>query len=71
MNGEAQYLHDSELLRAIFDRMESDAIERCVHTDDNEVRRVSAIEVRTIRSVRQKLKSLCSDPTSLRPGAVV
>ncbi len=71
MIGEAQYLHDSELLKEIFDRMERDAIELCVHTDDDETRRITAIEVRTIRSVRQKLKSLCSDKTNLRPGAVV
>jgi|JI10StandDraft_1071094.scaffolds.fasta_scaffold02691_9 hypothetical protein len=71
MIGEAQYLHDSELLKEIFDGMERDAIERCVHTDDDETRRVSAMEVRTIRSVRQKLKSLCSDKTNLRTGAVV
>lgn len=71
MTGEAQYLHDSELLKEIFDRMESDAVECCIHTDDDEARRVSAIEVRTIRSVRQKLKSLCGDKTNLRTGAVV
>lgn len=72
MNGEAQYLHDSELLKAIFDELERDAVELCVNcpVGDDETRRAASGEVRAIRSVRRKLKAMLAKTTP-RTGAVV
>ena len=72
MNGEAQYLHDSELLNEIFAQLERDAIELCINAPmaDDEIRRIAAGEARAIRSVQRKLKALLAK-TNPKPGAVV
>lgn len=73
MNGEAKYLLDNELLNKIFDQIERDAIELAIGSKlgDDETRRNAMGEVRAIRSVRWKLKSLAGDKTNPAPGAVV
>jgi hypothetical protein len=72
MNGEAQYLLDNELLKEIFDQLERIAIETGINAKigDDELRRLAASEVRAIRSVRLKLKSLLSDKTNQRTDTV-
>ena len=72
MNGEAKYLHDSELLNEIFDKMEANAFEWAVGVPfaDDESRRIAIAEVRAIRSVRGKLKAMLL-ATNPAPGAVV
>jgi hypothetical protein len=72
MNGEAQYLHDNELLAEIFATIERDAIELCINApmDADEIRRCAMGEVRAIRSVQRKLKALLAK-TNPKPGAVV
>lgn len=67
--GEVQYLLDNEILRDIFDGLERDAIEAAVSADTDELRASSLGEVRAIRSVRRKLKTLLSVKTN--PEAVV
>jgi len=69
--GEAKYLHDSELLNEIFDKLEANAFEWALgaHFGDDETRRIAIGEVRAIRSVRGKLKAMLS--TNPAPGAVV
>lgn len=59
-NGNAQRLQDDPLLNEILDKMEKDALERCVFADpsDDEMRRVSTMEVRAIKSLRAQLKTL-------------
>ena len=72
MTGEAQYLHDSELLATLFDALERDALELCVNCPmgDDETRRIATGEVRAIRSVRRKLKAMLAQ-TNPRAGIVV
>lgn len=72
MNGEAKYLHDSELLNKIFDQIERDAVEAAINAGlgDDETRRNATGEARAIRSVRRKLKVLCAE-TSPRTDTVV
>ena len=70
MNGEAEYLLNNDLLKEIFDKLESDALETAVNAPliDDETRRIATGEVRAIRSVRRKLKALCA-PTIPRTGS--
>lgn len=71
--GEAQLLLDSQLLKDTFAQMEADATERAITADvsDDERRRVSAMEVRAIRSVREELRSHLEPATNLEPVPVV
>ncbi len=72
-NGEAERLLNHPLINEIFDELESDAMEIAVHAkpSDDETRRTSMNEVRAIRALRQKLKTLSEGKTILpKKGAV-
>jgi hypothetical protein len=68
-NGEAERLINSPLLNKILDGMEASAIEAAVtaNPSDDEQRRISAMEVRAIRSLRKQLKALAEPET--KPAA--
>lgn len=72
MNGEAETLAASELLKEIFAEIEREQVERAIYAklDDDETRRASLGEVRAIRSVREKLEALIRQKTNPAPGAV-
>lgn len=59
-------LHDP-LLNEILDAMESEAIERGIlaNPSDDEQRRVSMMEARAIRSLREQLKTRAAGKTKL------
>lgn len=60
MSGHAEMLANDQLLNDILDGLERDAMEMGVNANpsDDETRRISAMEVRAIRSLRGKLASL-------------
>jgi hypothetical protein len=66
-SGEASRLLQDPYLNEIFDGMETDALERCVaaQPSDHETRQTSTMEVRAIRSLRQKLKTFAEGKTKL------
>ena len=59
-NGEAMRLVRHPIIQAIFDELEADAMEIAVQAKmkDDETRRSMMNEIRAIRALRQKLKSL-------------
>ena len=70
-NGEAERLLNHPLLIKILDDLERNAVEVIIHTDDEPRRSESVWEVRSIRSLRQKLKTLSEGKTILpRKGTV-
>jgi len=66
-NGEAERLLNHPLFNEIFDGLENDAMEVAVQAkpSDDETRRTSMNEIRAIRSLRQKLKTLAEGKTTL------
>ena len=66
-NGEAERLLNHPLINEIFDELENDAMEVAVQAkaSDDETRRTSMNEIRAIRSLRQKLKTLAEGKTKL------
>jgi len=66
-SGEAKRLFEDPYLNEILDGMETDALERCVaaQPSDHETRQISTLEVRAIRSLRQKLKTFAEGKTKL------
>ena len=71
--GEAEYLLRNELLQETFARIEADALERCVQAPpgDDETRRLAAMQVRAIRSVRQELEALLRERATPADNPVV
>ena len=63
---EADYLLKNELLNNILEAIEREAVESCIDALplDDETRRISAFEVRAIRSLRRKLKAVLTAKTS-------
>lgn len=66
-NGEAERLLNHPLFDEIFDELENGAMEVAVQAkpSDDETRRTSMNEIRAIRSLRQKLKTLAEGKTTL------
>ncbi len=62
-SGEADYLLRHPLLNEILDRLESDAKEAIINTDDEARRATHVLEVRTIRNLRQQLTTLSKGKT--------
>ena len=59
-NGEAERLVEHPIINEIFDELERDAMEMSIQSkaSDDETRRTMMNEIRAIRALRQKLKSL-------------
>ena len=70
-SGEAERLLTHPLIVQTLAELESDAVEAIINTDDSERRAIAVLEVRAIRSLREKLKALAEDKTLTRlPGAI-
>jgi len=70
-NGEAERLSHHPLLNEILDAFEQDALNGAVNTDDEERRNQHVHEVRAVRNLRQKLKTLAEGKTKLSPPKAV
>lgn len=66
-HGEAKRLCNDAYLNQILDEAEQEAVELClrVATSDHEMRLVATVQANTIRSLRQKLKTLSEGKTKL------
>lgn len=70
-NGEAERLRNDPLLNELLNEIEHDALDAIINTDDEDRRAANVWEVRSIRSLRQKLKTLAKGKTTLpRKGDV-
>ena len=70
-SGEAERLLTHPLIVQTLDELEGDAVEAIIHTDDVDRRALFVFEVRAIRSLREKLKTLAEGKTLTRkPGDV-
>lgn len=65
-NGDAEMLLNHPLINQIFDGLEADAMETSVYANpsDDETRRTAMNEVRAIRALRLKLKTLAEGKTT-------
>lgn len=63
-SGEAEYLLNHPLLQDIFGELEHEATEAAIETDNTVARDMLVREVRTIRNLRQKLKTLAEGKTT-------
>ncbi|MEG9884914.1 MAG: hypothetical protein V6Z86_10005 [Hyphomicrobiales bacterium] len=69
--GEAERLLTHPLIERTLDTLEGDAVEAIIHTDDADRRALRVFEVRAIRSLREKLKTLAEGKALTRkPGDV-
>ena len=57
-NGEAQQLLSSPLLSGILDEFKKNATDTAIYTNDDELRKSKALEVRLIDDLRRKLNTL-------------
>ncbi|CCO44668.1 conserved hypothetical protein [Vibrio nigripulchritudo SOn1] len=64
-NGEAERLLNHPLIHQILDDLERDALDAIINTNDERHRAEHVWEVRSIRSLRQKLKTLAEGKTIL------
>jgi len=70
-NGEADYLLNHPLINTILNALETDAIDAVINTNDEDRRLQHVFEVRAIRALRQKLKTLAEGKARLpTPGTV-
>ena len=70
-SGEAERLLAHPLIVQTLAELEGDAVEAIINTDQPERRALHVLEVRAIRSLREKLKALAEGKTPIRrPGAV-